>query len=153
MNREYLYIETMFSRAGDLAQRYRKDMEKSFARICGYSAAQVKVLVHMNRSGGTILQKEIDSLLSLSRPTVSIMVDQLVEAGVICRDEADSDKRLKKLSLTPAGDAIARKAAGALNAYYKKFAENLSRQEIEAFSSTLNKMNLILEINSDQTTF
>lgn len=60
MNREYLYIETMFSRAGDLAQRYRKDMEKSFARICGYSAAQVKVLVHMNRSGGTILQKEID---------------------------------------------------------------------------------------------
>lgn len=81
------------------------------------------------------------------------MVDQLVEAGVICRDEADSDKRLKKLSLTPAGDAIARKAAGALNAYYKKFAENLSRQEIEAFSSTLNKMNLILEINSDQTTF
>jgi DNA-binding MarR family transcriptional regulator len=43
--------------------------------------------------------------LALSKPTVTAVVDGLVERGLMARGEVASDRRVVRLSLTPAGRA------------------------------------------------
>ena len=55
--------------------------------------------------------KEIAACLSSTKPAVSVLVSELVGAGLVARDEDPADRRLVRLTLTEAGSEVVRRIA------------------------------------------
>lgn len=145
--------EAMVKTAVSLGQKYSEMTDRIITRLCGYSPVQVKVLCLMYKNNGSILQKEIESHFSFSRPAISQLVDQMESNGLITRTDVENDKRKKLIKMTPAGAEIAKKVTGELGRFYRKMGENLSSDELRNASEIFRKLIKILEINGDQTTF
>ena len=145
--------ETMVRTAVSLGQKYSEMTDRIITRLCGYSPVQVKVLCLMYKNNGSILQKEIESHFSFSRPAISQLVDQMESNGLITRTDVENDKRKKLIKMTPSGAEIAKKVTGELGRFYRKMGENLSSDELRNASEIFRKLIKILEINGDQTTF
>ena len=145
--------EAMVKTAVSLGQKYSEMTDRIITRLCGYSPVQVKVLCLMYKNNGSILQKEIESHFSFSRPAISQLVDQMESNGLITRTDVENDKRKKLIKMTPAGAEIAKKVTGELGRFYRKMGENLSSDELRNDSESFRKLIKILEINGDQTTF
>jgi DNA-binding MarR family transcriptional regulator len=76
-----------------------------FAQEHGLTMAQISVLLQLyHRGPGTILA--VRGGLHLSRAAVSQLVDRLVQMGFVERAESPEDRRVKLISLTPAGTTL-----------------------------------------------
>ena len=67
--------------------------------------------------------------LALSKPTVTAVVDGLVERGFLTRSEVACDRRAVKLSLTPAGEAALAAADQAMTERLSSLLERCSEPE------------------------
>jgi DNA-binding MarR family transcriptional regulator len=63
-------------------------------------------------SGGDERATELAARLAVTKPTLTALIDGLVERGLVVRETSDGDRRAVRLSITPAGRAAA-SAAGA----------------------------------------
>jgi MarR family transcriptional regulator, organic hydroperoxide resistance regulator len=72
----------------------------------GLTASQLDLLRHVWQQEG-IEQRALQEQLGVSSPTLTGVVDRLVERGVLERRLSAEDARVKQLFLTPAGHAIA----------------------------------------------
>lgn len=73
--------------------------------VHGLTATQLEVLRLVWQHGG-IEQRELQSRMGVSSPTLTGVVDRLVEQTLLERRPSADDARVKKLQLTPAGLAI-----------------------------------------------
>lgn len=76
----------------------------------GVSLAQFRILELVSR--GTERSSHIASRLATSKPAVTVVVDGLVNAGLLARESVAGDRRAIRLTLTPQGwQALARAEA------------------------------------------
>jgi len=84
---------------------------------------------------------ELGERVVLSRTRVSRIVDEMVDDGLVCRQENAADKRSAYASLTPAGLARYREAAPHyLRAIEEQFAAGLSDAQLRCVSSALSRV-------------
>src|SRR3954454_5466156 len=84
---------------------------------------------------------ELGERVVLSRTRVSRIVDELVEAGLVRREENAEDKRSAYAALTAAGLARYREAAPHyLRAIEEQFAAGLTDAQLRCVSSALNRI-------------
>jgi DNA-binding MarR family transcriptional regulator len=75
-------------------------------RPYGLTGAQYNVLNILSDSREGISQRELGDLLVVDRSNVTGLLDRLEKAGWVRRDDHPQDRRVYRVSLTPAGRAL-----------------------------------------------
>lgn len=98
--------EALFDAVGLLRRRSRRFVGTPFPEL-GLSGAQIELVRAVRRNPGLSVA-EAAEMLGLAPNTVSTLVGQLVGAGVMSRGRDGTDRRVARLTLTPAADAQVR---------------------------------------------
>jgi DNA-binding MarR family transcriptional regulator len=135
--------------------------ESNLLAIVGYQLAQAGVVtdrVFDSRVGGpmdlrrleftvlALLQgnpgataRQLSRALAVTPPHIAVTVDRLSARGLVERERGTSDARLQHLSLSPAGSALADRAAAALRAGEAEVMSGLSSAERAMLAELLHK--------------
>jgi DNA-binding MarR family transcriptional regulator len=92
-------------------------------RPYGLTGAQYNVLNILSGSSAGISQRQLGDLLVVDRSNVTGLLDRLQSAGWVRRDDDPEDRRVYRVSLTPAG----RELWGKVHPLYLAVANQLTR--------------------------
>lgn len=84
-----------------LVNRKSAGESTAFMHASGLTMPQIVVLFALRRADASI--SELAQRLRMSLPATSQLVDRLVEAGLIDRTEDPDDRRVRRISILPAG--------------------------------------------------
>lgn len=84
--------------------------------------------------------KQLAQALSLSAPTLTMLVDRLHERGLIERVRSEADKRSQRVLLTAAGQHLAQQAVAASPVMNREFDQVLTPGEQMLLSELLQKV-------------
>lgn len=90
-------------------------------------------------------QSDLADLMSVSKPTVSSIVDTLVRKGLVVRNVPDSDRRKTTLNLTAAGVDLVKSIRDEAVSSFSKILEKLSDVEVENLNSIMRKIKTYLQ--------
>ena len=112
----------------------------------GVTGMQRMVLQFLaDHAGQDVYQRDIEAFFSIRRSTVTGILQLMEKNGLLVRQAVSSDARLKKLVLTPAGDALHRKTEADIQALERQALAGLTADEVEQFFSLLGKIQKNLE--------
>lgn len=115
------------------------------------SRASSGILIYLNNHKNTpVYQRDLEREFTVRRSTISKVLSLLESKGLIARVAVSSDKRLKKIELTDkAINQIDRLEKGAV-ALEQKMSNGISKEELDAFISTLTKIKNNLKETEEQ---
>jgi hypothetical protein len=122
-------------------------LARSFANVleakCGLALAWFDVLMQLRRSEARRLKmSEIADAIVHSSGGTTRLVDKLVEAGYVERQDCPTDRRAIYIAITPLGDAKLNEALGVHLAYLdQQLAKRLNCDERAQLTSLLSKLN------------
>ena len=92
----------------ELARVYRswRNLIDAQLRPLGMTQARWLTLLYIARGGPDLLQKDLAERMGVEGPTLVKLLDALETAGLVTRQEAQSDRRSKTLALTPSARPI-----------------------------------------------
>src|SRR5437763_8875466 len=93
------------------------------------SFTQMKALHRLREHDAPMSVKELGDQLGLSLAAISRAADGLVQRGLVDRFEDPQDRRIKRLSVTPAGDELISRIVQARLAGIEDFVASLSTKE------------------------
>ena len=114
---------------GDLWRRTTTGGDNaSFALIdeLGLSITQVKTLFTLHHCAESVSVGEVSERLGLSLAAASRTIDGLLQQGWVQRREDERDRRMKRVSITPAGRDVAQRIADARMLGLESFAASLT---------------------------
>lgn len=115
-----------------------------FHRAAGLSVPQFRALCFVERYDGASLSSVAEHL-DLSLPTVSRMINGLVQRGFIQRRASQDDRRHVSLSVRPRGQAIMRQAREATQDFLKEKFKGLTDEQCEAMVVAMNALRQAFE--------
>lgn len=80
-----------------------------------------------------VFQKDLEARFSVRRSTMTSILQLMEKNGLIVKEEVNSDKRLKKLILTPLAVEKQERMRKCIDGLEKRLRENLSDDEISEF--------------------
>jgi DNA-binding MarR family transcriptional regulator len=101
------------------------------------SMTQVRTLFLVDAAARPPALHELAADLGLSLAGTGRAVDVLVRHGLTGRHEDPADRRVKRITLTPAGEQIVRRITSARREDMRRFAERLTEQERTALAGAL----------------
>jgi DNA-binding MarR family transcriptional regulator len=119
-----------------------RNLESSDRDTCacfGVTPLQGLVLLELARKEPLGMQ-QLAERMQLAISTMSRVVDKLVEAELILRQEDKNDRRAVLCSLTEAGQKTAQQLAGCYNDFFNKLVSNLSPEDLTGFLKGLRVM-------------
>lgn len=112
---------------------------RHWRRICqatlagyGISEACAVPLLMIVRLGDGVHQVAVAQAAGLESPSLVRLLDQLCNAGFVCRSEAPGDRRAKALSLTPSGRRLAEAIETELVRLRRDVLADISPADLEA---------------------
>jgi DNA-binding MarR family transcriptional regulator len=108
----------------------------------GLTPLQYGAVLHLNRKTGSpgIEQNALAARLNIDRNTASVLVEQLVKAGVVERQVNGADRRARLLSLTRRGEQLYGDLSPALSLANSRILSPLTPRERKQF------MNLLIRV-------
>ncbi len=98
----------------------------------GLSAAKLALLGHLFRAGGPLAAIDLARLESLQPQSLTRLIAELEQDGLIMRRRADDDRRQVEISIAPAGEALLKADARRQDAFLGRvMVERLTEPEIE----------------------
>lgn len=129
-----------------LNQRVSRDLFQMLADM-GLSITQFKMLHLLVRTGEEELSvKALGDQFSLSLAAASRAVDGLHQRGYVERVECPSDRRIKRVHLTPAGREAIRELHATNVAHLAGFTATLSEPQRRALADAIAPLLALLEI-------
>ena len=104
------------------------------------------------RDNPGIRQSQLADILSIERPNLVLILDELEQNGAVKRVRASGDRRAYELSVTDAGQALSDRAIEAVDAHDTRMAEGLDRAEREALHKALRAIELSGGTSNDRRT-
>jgi MarR family transcriptional regulator for hemolysin len=99
-------IEESFSHAlHNTARAWRLAIDRRLKHL-GLSQASWMAIAFTAKEPGPLSQTQLAARVGVEDPTMVATVDRLVKAGYMQRTPSETDRRVKLLSLTPAGQDI-----------------------------------------------
>lgn len=95
-------------------------------------------IVAANREDCDIYQRDIEKWLHIQRSSVTSMLQNMEQAGLITRSAVQKDARLKRLQATPKGVAYHNRVHNTIDRYETELQSGLSQQELETMRRGLN---------------
>ncbi len=132
-----------YDRAGDALRDFYQRSHRLIDRIMtaqGASYARARVLTQISRAGWA---RSIDLAASFGHAprTITEAIDGLERDGLVRRDPDPEDRRAKRISLTPAGEAAVKIAEASRSEYIKKVFGVLGADECEEIVRVVGKLN------------
>lgn len=122
----------------DVTRQMRRAIEKRFAGSF-LTMAQARVLVYVSRQEG-IRQIELAELLDVRPITLTRLIDQLVDGGVLERRPDPRDRRAYQLYLLPPAKAHLDHIEQVTSAIREEALDGFTEQQVTALMTMLQKM-------------
>jgi DNA-binding MarR family transcriptional regulator len=107
-----------------------------FVKSSGFSIPQFFLLMQVHRHEHCGIS-DLSDYLEITNAATSQLVDKLVQAGLLERVENPIDRRAKKVSLSPAGEAFVEKAIAERSRWVDELAAVLNTEERRKVAETL----------------
>ena len=139
-----------FNRTRDFEERVHNLLDQIAKTNQAYGAACVRFFGVTTSQGGTLLaftpdktmsMKDLSLAVGVDSSTMTRMVDQLVDKGLVVRKTDEKDRRLVRIGLTPAGRKLHRELNGALAGFYKDSLDEIPDQERVVIIQSLDRLN------------
>jgi DNA-binding MarR family transcriptional regulator len=92
-----------------------------------------------------IFQKDLEARFSVRRSTMTSILQLMEKNGLIVKEDVPTDKRLKKLILTPLAVEKQKKMALCIDELDKKIKSGISEEELNAFFAVAEKISANLD--------
>ncbi|QEM67728.1 MarR family transcriptional regulator [Geobacter sp. FeAm09] len=115
MDNTYKQINSsnLFFRLGLLTRHWRQVLDTTF-QSAGLTDATWRPLLHLHLLGDGVRQKELAAAIGIEGPSLVRLLDTLMLKGLVQRSEDATDRRAKRLCLTPAGETTVARIREAL---------------------------------------
>ena len=95
---------------------------------------------------------QLAKILDVGKPTASILVQQLVELGLVTRTERPTDRRNTILSLSTKGAEIGAGRREAREKQWQRWLSNLNNDELSALARGLSALTNVVKKETEQLT-
>lgn len=112
-----------------LARNWRRAVDIVVAPF-GVSEALAAPLIYLGRSGGAISQSELAELSGIGGPALVRVLDRLETMGLVQRRIDPDDKRIRRVSLTEAGQGLVTRMEQAIDTVRERVLAEFSEQDI-----------------------
>ena len=130
LEREFAFINS------DVA-RMMKTLFDQEGRKFGMTRAQWSVLFRLERSEG-LKQSELAEILDIQPISLTRLIDRLCDNGLIERRSDPTDRRAKRLFLTPAARPVLDRLTAMTNEIMGRVLAGVDRAAVEAITANLN---------------
>lgn len=127
---------------GYLISRAATDMRAALDRalsVHGISSAQWVILARVAREPGCT-PAELSTLLHISRPAVTGLLDRMEAAGWLVRRRSESDGRSVELRVTPAAKSLLARVPKVVGDLNERFTQGLSEAEKASLGALLGRV-------------
>ncbi len=137
-----------------LAQTSRAYRSVADKVVAGYGLSQATAwpLIMIGRLGAGVRPGAVAEALGLEPSSLVRVLDQLVEAGLVDRQEDASDRRAKTLELTAAGRKCAGKLEKALAAFRRGLFDGVPEADVRTVARVLQNLGAALS-SYEETAF
>lgn len=99
--------------------------------------SQSRILMFLLKNGGSATQKEIESFLDVSHPTVVGLVARMERNGFVTFQQDSSDRRNKIVCLTPHANEVGRDMDSVVSTMEQKMLYSLSEEQARQLTEML----------------
>jgi MarR family transcriptional regulator for hemolysin len=144
-----LSTEERFSMAvHNAARSWRQALDRRLRHL-GISQASWLAIATIAKSGTSApSQAELAAKLSVEAPTMVSMIDRLVKSGYVLRQPSETDRRIKQVVLTEAGQKIYEVVKIEANALRHELVRGLDRQQLAAAADVLEAVTATAEASA-----
>jgi MarR family transcriptional regulator, transcriptional regulator for hemolysin len=126
------------------ARAWRQALDRRI-RYLGVSQASWLTIAVLAKSRGPLSQSELADRLAVEGATMVSMVDRLVKAGFVVRELSTIDRRVKRVVLTAAGNALYAKVKAEAEAFRRELLAEIPAAELRAATELLERIQSIVE--------
>jgi MarR family transcriptional regulator, transcriptional regulator for hemolysin len=141
-------IEERFSDALHSTSRSWKQAVDRRLKYLGVSQASWMTIAIAAKAVSPLSQSELADRLGVEGATMVAMVDRLVKAGLVVREASSTDRRIKRVVLTPAGVAIYEKVKTEADTLRKQLLAKMDAKKLQAATELLDNLRAIIDSQS-----
>ncbi|PTB21768.1 MarR family transcriptional regulator [Trinickia symbiotica] len=133
--------------------RLRRLVFDSFVEPLGVTRSQWWVIAHLSRHDG-MMQSDLANVLELGKAALGGLVDRLEASGFIERRPDGSDRRVKRVYLTPAGNGLVNQMRAMSHEMNERILADLDhsrRQQLAELLQQVKRNLLVLKRESEGT--
>ena len=131
---------------------YHKKIFQPDLGITGMQAAQYRTLGVLMRQGTPLPMSELGKRLYMSKPYMTVLVDQLIQDGQVQRIPDTRDRRVINITITPEGRRHLKQAASRYKENIRNILSDLDTQDLEDLCQSLETLrSIISRIQSTDT--
>ncbi len=139
---EPVVVKTFSEVMGEWAEVFMHRSFRDFKRFmdeAGLSPSQVNALMRLYH-GKLCGVSDIGGHLGITSAAASMMVDRLVQMGLLERNEGRQDRRLRQLKLTEQGQALVERGIEARRAWMESLTSNLTAEQQAMIAEALGML-------------
>jgi MarR family transcriptional regulator for hemolysin len=114
-------------------------------KYLGVSQASWMTIAFAAKAHQPLSQSELADRLGVEGATMVAMVDRLVKAGLVMREASATDRRVKRVVLTPAGLAIYEKVKSEAAGLRQELLKGIDSKKLAAATELLEALQGIIE--------
>ncbi len=139
MNNQDLLFRQITNTMTRVARAYKTAADKVASQY-GLSQATAWPAVIIDQMGNGVRPGEVADALGLDPSSVVRVIDQLIAAELLIRQEDANDRRARILTLTEDGQQRVRDIGKAMTPFRRKLFEEIDPNDLEACLRVLNKL-------------
>ena len=138
-------LDERFSNAlQSTARAWRQAVDRRL-KYFGVSQASWLTIAVAAKARTPLSQSELAHRLAVEGATMVAMVDRLVKAGFVIRDPSTTDRRIKRVVLTPAGNLLYDKVRAEAAAFRKELLANIDPKALLVATDLLERLEGIID--------
>jgi MarR family transcriptional regulator, transcriptional regulator for hemolysin len=138
-------LEERFSDALHSTSRSWRQAVDRRLKYLGVSQASWMTIAIAAKARSPLSQSELADKLGVEGATMVAMIDRLVKAGLVLREASTTDRRVKRVVLTPAGLKIYEKVKAEGTALRKELLANMDTKKLLVATELLEGLRGIIE--------
>jgi MarR family transcriptional regulator for hemolysin len=138
-------LEERFSGAlHNTSRAWRQALDRRL-KFLGVSQASWMTIAVAAKAKGPLSQSELAQRLDVEGATMVAMVDRLVKAGLVVREPSLTDRRVKRVVLTPAGDLLYERVRTEAAAFRKELLDGIDAKKLLVATELLENLQGIID--------
>lgn len=138
-------LEERFSEALHSTSRSWRQAVDRRLKYLGVSQASWMTIAITAKARSPLSQSELADRLGVEGATMVAMIDRLVKAGLVLREASTTDRRVKRVVLTPAGLKVYEKVKAEGTALRKELLANMDTKRLLIATELLEGLREIIE--------
>ena len=138
-------LEERFSDALHSTSRSWRQAVDRRLKYLGVSQASWMTIAYAAKARSPLSQSELADKLGVEGATMVAMIDRLVKAGLVIREASTTDRRIKRVVLTPAGVSIYEKVKTEATALRKELLADMDQKKLLIATELLEGLQGIIE--------